>query len=73
MSGSDTESRKAAGEARRDVVSRAGQSGTANRYDALLRYLRGLYVKAPEEHDVPKSPETEAAKGAESDPSAEEK
>ena len=72
MSGSQAESRKAAGEARRDVVGHVGQPGTANRYDALLRYLRGLYAKAPKEHLVPESPAaTDPAKEAESDPPTE--
>lgn len=73
MSSSETESRKAAGEARRDVLGHGGQPGTASRYDAVLRYLRGLYAKAPKEQHVPESPETEAAEEAESDLSTEEK
>lgn len=72
MSGSEAESRTAAGEARRDILGRVGQPGTANRYDALLRYLRGLYVRAPEEHHASERPETAPAKKAGSDPSTEQ-
>jgi len=36
MSGSETESQKAAGEARRDVLGHVVQPGTGGRYDALL-------------------------------------
>ena len=47
MNGTETDSRSAGEEARRDVISRAGQTGTGAHYDALLRYLRGLYVRSP--------------------------
>lgn len=71
MSGNEAESRQAAQEARRDVLSHVGATGTANRYDALLRYLRGLYVRAPKEHKVPESPETDPAENGESAEGAE--
>jgi hypothetical protein len=62
MSGSETESQKAAGEARRDVLGHVVQPGTGGRYDALLRYLRGLYVREPKSSPKPESPKTDPAK-----------
>jgi hypothetical protein len=55
VSGSKADSGGAAREARRDVLDHAGQPGTADRYNALLRYLRGFYVRASKERDVPES------------------
>ena len=71
MSDSEAGSRKAAGEARRDVIGRVGHAGTDSRYDAVLRYLRSLYVKAPKEPHVPERPKTEPTKEAESEPTTE--
>jgi hypothetical protein len=51
MSNHETESGRAGHEARQDVVSHAGRpdSSSDRRYDALLRYLRGLYVRPQKE------------------------
>lgn len=65
MSGNETESRRAAHEARRDVLGHAGATGTANRHDALLRYLRGLYVRPSKEHKAPETPKTDPAENGE--------
>lgn len=61
MSDGEAESRKAAGEARLDVLSRAGQPGAGNRYDALLRYLRGIYTRPPKERQSSEDPRTAPA------------
>lgn len=47
MNGTASESHRAGEEARRDTISSSGRSGTDTRYDAMLRYLRGLYVRSP--------------------------
>ena len=45
MDSTASESHKAGTEARRAAYSHGGHSTTSVRYDALLRYLRGLYVR----------------------------
>ncbi|HZP51321.1 hypothetical protein [Actinocrinis sp.] len=65
MNGTSAESHRAGAEARRETVSSTGHSGTDTRYNAMLRYLRGLYVRspqAPQKASAPKAqtpPETE--------------
>ncbi len=54
MNGTESQSRQTGQEARRDVLSRAAQSGSTSRYDALLRYLRGLYVREDNAKTEPK-------------------
>lgn len=49
MSGNET----AGKEARRSIVTQQNQSGTGVRHDALLRYLRGLYVRNPQARQAP--------------------
>lgn len=53
MSGTASESHRAGQEARRDTVSNSVRSGTDTRYDAMLRYLRGLYVRSPKTQQTP--------------------
>lgn len=45
MNSTASESHQAGAEARRAAHSHGGHSTTGVRYDALLRYLRGLYVR----------------------------
>jgi len=54
MSGTESESHQAGQEARRDTVGHVTQSGSTSRYDALLRYLRGLYVRGDNAKTEPK-------------------
>lgn len=75
MSGTASESHRAGEEARRDTVSSPTRSGTDTRYDALLRYLRGLYVKSPKTQqttNAAKAPSQSATKPSEpsTEPSA---
>lgn len=76
MESTESESRQASGEARRDVLSRGSHPSAGAHYDAVLRYLRGLYVRAPKASVTPPKqtsaePETEgtAAAGPKSEPS----
>lgn len=46
-------------EARRDVIGRAGIPNSGAHHDALLRYLRGLYVRPQKTQSAPQR--TEAA------------
>ena len=48
MSGTSADSHRAGAEARRETVTTTGHSGTDTRYNAMLRYLRGLYVRSPQ-------------------------
>lgn len=57
MTQNEAESRKVGGEARRDILGRAGQPGAGSRYDALLRYLRGVYTRPPKETPQPENPD----------------
>ena len=56
MSGTASESHRAGQEARRDTVSSSVRSGTDTRYDAMLRYLRGLYVRSPKTQQTSNAP-----------------
>ncbi|MBS2965892.1 hypothetical protein KGA66_22780 [Actinocrinis puniceicyclus] len=58
------ESGHAREEARRDVINRAVTPSSEARYDALLRYLRGLYVRPQKTASAPQR--TEAAGAARS-------
>ncbi|MBR7825612.1 hypothetical protein KDK95_04785 [Actinospica sp. MGRD01-02] len=51
MNGTPADSGKAGREAKNDVVSRAGRASDAaeRRYEALLRYMRGLYSRSSKE------------------------
>ena len=65
MSGTSSDSHRAGAEARRDTVSSTGHSGTDTRYNAMLRYLRGLYVRSPQ------APQKASAPKAQSQPKTE--
>ena len=58
MNGTASESHRAGEEARRGTVSSTGHSGTDTRYDAMLRYLRGLYVRSPKTQNATSVPQT---------------
>lgn len=62
MTQSEAENRKAGGEARRDVLGRAGRTGADSRYDALLRYLRGVHARPTKERPRPEHPDTDPTK-----------
>ncbi len=65
MSGTSSESHHAGTESRRETVSSTGHSGTDTRYNAMLRYLRGLYVRSPQ------APQKASAPTAQSQPNTE--
>ena len=66
MNGSESERHQAGGEARRDVQSRGAHPSAGGHYDALLRYLRGLYVRAPKSATTAqKQAATQAGSGTE--------
>jgi len=65
VSGTSSESHHAGTESRRETVSSTGHSGTDTRYNAMLRYLRGLYVRSPQ------APQKASAPTAQSQPSTE--
>jgi hypothetical protein len=56
VNGTASESHRAGEEARRDTISGSGRSGTDTRYDAMLRYLRGLYVRSPKTQQTSNAP-----------------
>ncbi len=56
MNSTESESRQASDEARRDILSRGAHPNTGARYDAVLRYLRGLYVRTPKTSPEQKQP-----------------
>ena len=60
MSGTSAESHRAGAEARRETVSSTGHSGTDTRYNAMLRYLRGLYVRSPQATQKASAPEAQS-------------
>ncbi|HEU5333360.1 MAG TPA: hypothetical protein VFU73_11355 [Actinocrinis sp.] len=59
MTQSEADGRKAGEEARRDVLGRAGRPGAGSRYDALLRYLRGVHARPTKEPPKPQHPDTD--------------
>lgn len=72
MNGTSAESHRASAEARRETVSSTGHSGTDTRYDAMLRYLRGLYVRSPQATQKPSAPKARSQPKTEPDAPAAE-
>lgn len=58
MSGSERESHQAGAEARRDVLGHSAQPASTSRYDALLRYLRGMWARGEDGNREPTGTQT---------------